>query len=693
MAVHPLPKEPTPQLASVAERPPAGNDWLHEIKYDGYRLLCRVEGDSIRLISRNGKDWTSRFGPVVQAVASLELRTALLDGEVAVVGPDGRTRFQDLQNILSGEGRGGALRFFLFDLLHLDGVDWTGRPLIERKQRLASLLADQPPNSVLHYSDHVEGNGPAFYAQAKKFGLEGIVSKRRDSKYVSGRSRDWLKIKCLQTEEFVVGGFTEPGGARLGFGALLLGAYDDEGRLRFVGRAGTGFTDAQLVKLRARLDSIAREESPFVDGPAGRGARDMHWVEPELVAQVAFVDWTYENLLRHPTFRGLREDRPAREVRLPPDLAAAAQRPLTGDAAGGDATPGRTWPPRRRGPAATRKASPADAKSFPPAVTRPAARPAGRTGSVVRVTKTGTRIASTAREVAGIPITNPGKVMYPDAGVRKIDLAEYYEAVAPLMLPRVARRPLTLVRCPEGIGNCFYQKHIEGAIPDAIRLVPVREGGEEAMYAWVESAAGLVALSQLGVLEIHTWGSRQDDLERPDRVTIDLDPDPSVSWIRVVEAVLEVRGLLLELGLESWLKTTGGKGLHVVVPIKPNHPWPMIKGFTRAIAETLAREHPGRYTTSVSKERRRNRILLDYLRNGRGATAIEAWSTRARPGAPVALPLRWEELADGVRSDTFTVQTVPERLARLEADPWEDYPAKGPALTRRMFQRVGFEPE
>jgi bifunctional non-homologous end joining protein LigD len=425
---------------------------------------------------------------------------------------------------------------------------------------------------------------------------------------------------------------------------LLVGGHDADGVLRFAGRVGTGFSDTLLVSLRKRLDGLARTTPPFVDAPTGRAAAGMHWVQPEIVIQAGYVDWTYDRLLRHPRFLGFREDVDPRTVRLPISDSE-----------------------RER-----------DAPSDPPADRRRAARP-GR----VSAAPDGPTV------VEGITITNPDKVLYPESGIRKIELVRYYETVAEHMLPFVSDRPLTLVRCPEGITNCFYQKHIEGTVPDAIRKIPIREGDEVSEYASVTSAAGLVALAQLGVLEIHAGGSRRNDLERPDRFTIDLDPDPDVPWLRVVEAVLDVRGFLGELGFDSFLKTTGGKGLHVVVAITPERGWDEVKEFTRSVAQAIASEQPNRYTLSISKEKRRGRILLDYLRNGRGATAIEAWSTRARPGAPVALPVRWEELAEGLQSDRYTLRNVPERLASLREDPWLDYEESRRRITRAMLRRVG----
>lgn len=650
-----LPDDFQLQLATPADSAPPGDDWIHEIKYDGYRLLARIAAGQPRLISRSGKDWSDRFLPVIDALASLRLDNAILDGEVAVVRPDGSTSFQDLQNALGGGAPAGtAIRYFLFDLPFIGSDDLSNRPLIDRKRRLERLLAGEPPDSPLRYSDHVTGHGPTFLQQACRLGLEGIISKRAAAPYRPGRSRDWLKVKCLAVDEFVVGGFTEPGGSRVGFGALLVGGHDRSGVLHFAGRVGTGFTDGQLVSLMRELERLETKACPFHGMKSGPG---MRWVRPELVAQVAYVELTSEGLLRHPSFRGMREDRDPAEVLLPRQHPASAPESVSSS---GNPEPG-------------------DAALRSPGMVGPVVAPESPApGDPARV--------------AGIVISSPDKVMYADASITKLEIARHYEAVAEWMLPYVADRPLTLVRCPGGITSCFYQKHIEGTFPDAIGTVQIREDeAESGEYAYVDSAAGLVALAQLGVLELHTWGSKRTDLERPDRFTIDLDPDPAVGWLRVVEAALELRGFLGELGLESFLKTTGGKGLHVVVPIVPDGGWDSVKEFSRAVSAAVAADWPGRYTLNMSKDKRRGRILIDYLRNGRGATAIEVYSTRARPGAPIAVPVRWEELADGITADGFTLRTLPDRLANLTSDPWEGYAARRQRITPAMRAAVGMD--
>jgi bifunctional non-homologous end joining protein LigD len=632
-----------PQLARLAAAAPAGSEWLHELKYDGYRLICEVRDGRARLWTRNGKDWTARFPAVADALAGLQVESALLDAEIAVVEAEGRTSFAALQGYLR-EAR-GDLRAFVFDLLELDGADLRREALADRKSRLAALLRRQRP--PLLYSDHVVGHGPAFHEQACRLGLEGIISKRADSPYRSGRGPDWLKVKCMRVQEFVVVGYTEPAGSRRGLGALLLGARVGGGEYRYVGRVGTGFSDRALVEIRRDLERRARTTPPVVNPPRGAALRGVTWVEPEWVVQVEYTEWTNDGMLRHPSYKGRREDKAASDVWLEMESESLdAGHP--------------------------REAAMSEAKT----AARRRGAGAGRTGETAAV--------------AGVRLSNPHKVLYADQGITKYDLALYYETVAEWILPHIANRPLTLVRCPAGqAGDCFYQKHIDESAPASIGRVKVSEAEGARDYGTVDSVAGLIALVQLGVLELHTWGSRRDRLEKPDRFVLDLDPDPELPWRRVIESALEVRGVLEALGLESFVKTTGGKGLHVVVPIARRLEWEGVKEFTKRVAEAMAADAPGRYTTNISKARRTGRVLLDYLRNGRGATAIEAYSTRARPGAPVAVPVRWEELGPKLTSDRFDIFRLPRRLASLRSDPWEGYFEVRQGITASMRKAVG----
>ncbi len=635
----PLPERPSPQLATRVDAPPAGPDWLHEIKFDGYRLLARAEEGRVRLLTRNGKDWTPRFSEVRDAVAERVGETdALLDGEAVVLRPDGTTSFQALQESL-GDGPDHPRVFYVFDLLHWDGVDLGAVPLHHRKEALAALTGGAT-SGTLRYSDHVEGQGPDFLQNACRLALEGVISKRRDAPYREGRGRDWLKAKCVERQEFVVVGWTEPSGARHGFGALLVAVHDGEGRLTAAGKVGTGFTDRDLTRLSERLRELEVEKPPIADPPGGSAARGLHWVRPELVVEVEFTEWTRDGSLRHPSFQGVREDREPEEVVM--EEAAPEE-----DVVDTEATE----------------------------TARTAERDAGGSES----------------EVLGVRLSSPDRILWPGQGVTKLQLARYYEEVAEWMLPHVRDRPLSLVRCPKGTSEpCFFQKHPDEALPDVVGRVTIPEKeDEEGVYVYVDRPEALIALVQVGTLEIHTWGSREDRVERPDRMVVDLDPGPGVPWPRIVEAAHEVRDRLLELGLTSFPKTTGGKGLHVEVPLVRRHEWDDVKEFARGLAEAMASERSDRYTATSSKAKRKGKIYVDYLRNGRGATYIAPYSTRAREGAPVAVPLRWDEVVTGLRPDRYRTDTLSRRLRALPEDPWAEEEGLRQSITRDAREALG----
>jgi bifunctional non-homologous end joining protein LigD len=623
----PLPTKFAVQLATLVDAPPKGAEWLHEMKFDGYRILARLQDGRARLLSRNGKDWTAHFPTVSAAVEGLRARTALLDGEVAIVLPSGMTSFQALQNVLAGQDQ-GQLAYFLFDVLHLDGYSLAGAPLEERKTLLKDLVGPSAAGSPLRYSDHVAGSGEEFYHQACALGVEGIVSKRRDAPYEPTRSRTWLKVKCLKRQEFVIGGYTEPSGSRVGLGALLLGVYDRAGHLEFAGKVGTGFTAKVLDDLLKKVAAREQKASPFSKAKIP-GITRAHWVRPELVAEVAFTEWTSDGRLRHPSFQGLRADKDPKEVvrEQPGAVEEVAKRPARGRSPEGEKLG------TRRGP------------------------------------KTGGE-----ETVAGVRLTHPDRVLYPPQGITKRDLALLYESIADWILPHLKGRPLTLVRCPEGAEKgCFYMKHSGVWAPEALRRVKIQEKTKIGEYLVVDDLAGLVSLVQMGILEIHTWNALADTIERPDRVVFDLDPDPSVGWERVVEGAQALRQRLQGLGLQSFVKTTGGKGLHVVVPLRPASTWEESFAFSRAISEEMEHGQPRAYTTAMPKAQRRGKILIDYLRNNRGNTSVAAYSTRARPGAPVSTPITWEELTRGVKPDQFHVGNIRDRLESLKADPWKSY--------------------
>ncbi|HEX5031263.1 MAG TPA: DNA ligase D [Candidatus Eisenbacteria bacterium] len=637
------PRIPPLQLATLVSRAPEGDDYLHEIKYDGYRALCRLTRGSASFVTRSGQDWTSRFAALASEAQRLDVDQAVLDGEIVIVEPDGRTSFQALQNSMN-DGARGALVYYAFDLLSKDGKDLTKLPLEERKAALRELLANG--GDAIRYSDHVVGNGPAVFQEACRRGLEGIVSKRRDAPYRGGRVGSWLKVKCTAQQELVIAGYTEPQGSRTGFGALLLGVRDGAGTIRYAGRVGTGFTHESLLDLTRRLRALETKESPLTGGP--RSGRGIHWVEPKLVAEVAFTGWTDDGKLRHPSFQGLREDKKPSEARR--------ERPVP------PPKPTRKGPPKRDpGKKTPLRDPPPEEPKHPP----------------VREPPEEARAAT----VAGVAITHPERVLFPEAGITKRDLASYIEAVAERMLPHVKGRPLMLVRCPEGrTGGCFFQKHPGFAVPPAVRQIRVRESKGNATYLAVSNVAGLVGLIQVGVIEIHIWGAREDRQDAPDRLVFDLDPDPSVPWPRTVRAALDLRERLRALDLESFPKTTGGKGLHVVAPFRRGPSWDDVARVGSAVAASMIQDDPDGFTATLSKARRRGKILIDTLRNRRGATWVAPYSPRAREGAPVSMPLAWSEVTPALKPSRFTVRTAAARLRTK--DPWSAFLAVSQSLPR-----------
>lgn len=615
-----------PQLATLVTNPPQGGQWLHEIKYDGYRILCRINHEHTALFSRNAKDWSDRFPAVLSALKDLGLSSAWLDGELCFVNPDGSSDFQSLQNALK-ENQDQSLVYFIFDLLYLNGKDLSKLTLLERKQILAGILKKASATGPIRYADHLHGQGEAIYQQACEHKLEGIISKWADRPHREGRGPEWLKIKCLQRQEFVIGGYTRPRGKRAGFGALLLGVYED-GRLIYTGKVGTGFNEQSQQTIYNALQNIIAMQS-YYDKPLPRDiTRSAVWVKPTLVAEIEFRNWTRDGYLRQPSFKGLRSDKKPTDAVRERSFEAAPE-PYT---------------------------------------------------------------TSRASTVAGVSISNPDKTLYPGDTISKRDLALYYEYVAPWMLPYVAGRPLTLLRCPNGIEEqCFFQKHAVETVPKYLPRVNIQEKGKPVQYLTVQSVEGLISLVQMGVLEIHTWGARADSPQRPDLLIFDIDPQELLPWKTVLTGTQTLHTLLDELKLVSFVKATGGKGLHVVVPVTRRHGWREIKAFAKAVADILVQFDPSLYTAKIAKRSREGRMYIDYVRNSEGATAIAPYSTRARPGAPVALPLRWQEVDEGIESDYFNVKNVRFRLQQLKKDPWEDFFTVRQSITKSMRHTLGLK--
>ena len=610
----------SPQLATLVEVIPDEGEWISEIKFDGYRMVARLENGKVQLFSRNGLPWTAKLPEIAKALGRLPAKQAWLDGEVVAVEPEGRSSFSLLKQALS-EKRTSGLVYYLFDILHLDGSDLAACRQDDRKRVLHGLLGPSPPSRLL-YSDHVEGITDQIREQACSMRLEGIICKDTAAPYRQTRTKAWLKLKCVQREEFIILGFTDPEGSRIGFGALHLGYYDRDGNLRYAGGVGTGFNDRALGELRERLDRRTRRIGPRVLVQGEGPPKNLLWVTPDLVAEVQFVEWTGDAVVRHAVFLGLRNDKAAVDViREPPPGTEGSARTV-----GGGAVVHATRPRARKKAAAKRM------QVDVPAI-----------------------IDARKSQAEGVRLSHPEKRLWPDDRLTKQHLAAYWDANAEAALPHLAGRPLALVRCPDGIkGETFFQKRASPGFPQEIDQLTI---GKEPALA-IHDAAGLQALAQMSAIEIHPWGSLIESVEMPDRLIFDLDPDEGLDFDRVISAAHLVRDVLKDAGLESFCKTTGGKGLHVVLPVRPVLAWPEAKAFCQALADTVARDRPREFTSVLAKKARSDRIFIDYLRNGRGSTAIGAFSPRARPGGTVASPLTWREVKSGLDPKRFTIATL-----------------------------------
>lgn len=626
-----LPVFTPPQLATLTDELPKGKEWVHELKFDGYRTLAYINGDDIRLYTRTGLDWTKKFQSLLPLLGKIKADNAILDGEIVVPDEEGHSSFRMLQDALSREDS-SELQYYVFDLLHLNGTDITALPLLERKEALHALLKKDIGGRII-YSEHFTEGAPEILHQLCRQHMEGLVSKRADAPYVSGRAKYWLKTKCQKRQEFVIGGFTLPTHEQRGIGALLLGYYRD-GELIYAGKVGTGFDESTSRMLRKKLNPLKQKTMAFT-AVTPIGKRGALWVKPQLVCEVAFSEWTQDGHLRHPSFQGLREDKPADEVQ---------------------------------------RDEPEKGKTMP-------------------FGKTATKTKNAKATVEGIAISHPDRVIYPGSSITKLALAEYYEKVSEAILPYVANRPLSMVRCPEGTGEpCFFQRHIAQGQSPYLHDVPVTIKGRQENYLMIEDAKGLLTLVQWGVIELHPWGCLADKPDMPDRIIFDLDPDPEVAWKHMIEGAQEVRMRMEEFGLQSFLKTTGGKGLHVVVPLSRKYKWPAIKAFARAVAESMQHDNPQRYISKSSKEARRGKIFVDYLRNDLTSTAVAPFSARAREGAPVSMTLAWEDLTAKLKPSAFTIETAPAFLEKRRQDPWEDFLRLKQQLSARHLKALGIEP-
>ncbi|GAA4337802.1 DNA ligase D [Variovorax defluvii] len=618
-----LPHKLAPPLATLVDAPPGQpGDWVYEIKFDGYRMLARVDAEGVRLITRNGHDWSSRMPHLVKAIARMKLKPCWLDGEIVVLKEGGKTDFQALQNAFDSS-RTQDIEYFLFDLPYYDGHDLRAVPLLERREQLRTLLAEAPAG--IRLSESFDAQPRDMLASACQMGLEGIIGKRKQSGYASRRTGDWIKLKCNRRQEFVIGGYTDPKGSRVGIGALLLGVHDANGELVYAGKVGTGFDDRMLLDIHKQLQKIGIDQRPFKDRTEDE--RHARWVKPQLVAEVAYSEWTAGGHIRHGVFHALRSDKPAKAV------------------------------VREK------------AVHLPEAVAPPP-------------------VAHTLP--AKLKVTNPERVIDPKSGVTKIELVRFYGLIAPLMMEHLRGRPVSFVRAPNGVdGELFFQKHLEkGGMEGVRQLDPAIWPGHEPMIE-VATPEGLVSAAQMNVIEFHTWNAVKTATAKPDRMTFDLDPGEGVPWSAMQQAAEVVRVFLGELGLESFCKTSGGKGLHVVVPLRKHYGWDPVKDFSEAIVQHLARTLPKMFVAKSGPRNRVGRIFIDYLRNGFGATTICAWSARARPGLGVSVPVSWGEVQSLTSGAQWTVQNIHTRLDKGN-EPWKGYAKAAQGLAGAM-KRLGFK--
>jgi bifunctional non-homologous end joining protein LigD len=612
-----LPAFVEPALAQLVESAPRGGNWLHEIKLDGYRMQARIDGREVKLLTRKGLDWTAKFKPIANALKELKIPSALIDGEIVVEDEAGVSSFSALQQELKG-GKGERFVYYVFDLLYLDGEDLRKATLADRKVALRLLFDDLPQRGAIRFSDHLDEDGATLVRHACRMGLEGIISKRADQPYRSGRGDDWVKSKCTQRQELVIAGYLPSSASKKAVGSLVMGVYE-AGKLIPVGRVGTGFTSEVAGALYKTLTSIEVKASPFASKTTAAASRGVKWVRPELVAEVEFRGWTHDGMLRQGSFQGLREDKDPRDIVRETTVQGSR-----------DTSPGAT-------------------------------------------------ILEKAH------LTHPDRVLWEDEGITKLGLAEFYTEIADWILPHIVNRPLSLLRCPSGSQKeCFFQKHAWAGLDEDL-IQRVRIGDDEAVA--IQDLSGLLALVQAGVLEIHPWGSPLTNPGKPDRLVFDLDPGEGVSWDAVVQGANDVRDYLQDLNLVSFVKTSGGKGLHVVVPLHSKASWDEAKAFAAGVAAGMTKARPSLYTDTMAKRARTGRIFIDYLRNGRGATAVAAYSTRARAGAPVSTPLAWEELPTIRSGNQYRIDNLAARLSHLQGDPWADFRNVDQVIPKRTKRR------
>lgn len=607
-----LPNFIQPELTTATEAP-SGDNWLHEMKLDGYRIITIINAKKIRLMTRGKQDWTEKFSAIATALKQFPFTNTILDGELVALDKKGLSQFQLLQNVLEYNKKIN-LYYYIFDIVYCGGYDLSRVRLIERKNLLKHILDHWPDKpDIIRYSDHIEGDGAKVFQTACELGMEGIVSKRADSFYQQRRSHDWTKTKCSHRQEFVIGGYTDPERSRQYFGSLLLGYYDNKKHFIYCGHVGIGFDQDTLKSFSETFEKLHQIKSPFYNSP---NVKNTCWVKPQLVIEVEFREWTQDGLLRQASFQGLRRDKNPKDVHREEIMEI----------------------PRR--------------------------------SSTKKIAKnSNTQDLST---LANVSLSHPEKLLYSQPNITKFDLATFYKKIADWILPHVINRPLTLLRCPEGIDQkCFYQKHSNEKVPKGMGAVRIKNG--EPDYLFIKDLTGLIGLVQWDVLEIHPWGSKTKTPQNPDRIIFDLDPDENTQWKDIIKTAFLLRDNLQSIGLESFVKTSGGKGLHIVVPLTGKHTWEQVKQFSRSVAEVMVQQKPMLYTATMSKAKRHNKIFIDYLRNAEGATAVAAYSVRARQNAPVSTPITWQELKTLKSPAQFNVKNFLSRLNKLKQDPWKGF--------------------
>ncbi|MEZ0316025.1 MAG: DNA ligase D [Methylophilaceae bacterium] len=624
-----MPSKISPQLATLVKKSPTGDEWLAEIKFDGYRALTRIVDGKAKIFTRNGHDWTKNWLALNNTLSKLPVDNAWLDGEVVAV-KNGKIRFSALHNY-DPDDPTVELRYYLFDIIYLNGQDISPLPLINRKSLLKELLSSQKDHSPLFYSEHFIGNSIQAFESACKNELEGIILKLANSTYQQSRTHNWLKLKCTQRQEFVITGYTATKGSRQGFGALLLGWYDQHGDLVYAGRVGTGFDDQVIRELGKQFQALVSNNSPYKNKLKGKELVGVHWLKPELVAEIKFAEWTSDGIVRHASFMGIRDDKVALDI----------------------------------------------IRELPENIDSKPTHPVANTSSVKKDAQ--------SEMVEGVKITHPDRLIFTPEKITKSDLVNYYQKISEWILPHLKDRPLSLLRCPNGSEKeCFFQKHLNEFDIKHIKSIKV-PGHENGDYLIANKLPAVIGLVQFGVIELHTWGSTSKNLHKPDRIIFDLDPGPEVPWAKVIEGAHLVKFLLDELGLISFLKTTGGKGLHIVIPIKPEFEFPVIKALAKSIAVHLSKTVPSHFVAVMTKTKRKNKIFLDYLRNGEEATAVAAYSVRARPGAPISIPILWDELKEDLRSDLYNILNIKSRLLGLDEDPWHAYATTKQSITKEII--------